>query len=143
MSAGNERELQNVHGQHRLFSGENLLQAWFLLMNGLFLFISQEMGLGSPIDLLGCAAVQQLTPFTLRFSEEEYFFLREYDRRAGLEPVSLGVYTATPPTRLITLIHPALMTNLISQLSYQAILQLKHYTQYSLVNGSTPPEGYP
>ena len=43
MSAGNVKELRDVHGRHQLFSGENLLQAWFLLLNGLFLFISQAM----------------------------------------------------------------------------------------------------
>ena len=62
VSAGNARELQNMHGRHRLFSGEHLLQAWFLLLNGMFLFISQEMGLGSPMELLGCAVVQEFTP---------------------------------------------------------------------------------
>ena len=35
--------------------GELLLQAWFLLMNGVFYFIMQELGLGSLSDLLGCA----------------------------------------------------------------------------------------
>ena len=94
MSAGKEMELQNMHSRHQLFSGENLLQSWFLLLNELFLFISQEMGLGSPIELLGCAAVRELAPSTPRFSEGEYTFLREYDRRAGLEPITLGVYTA-------------------------------------------------
>ena len=39
--------------------GEYLLQAWFLLMNGMFLFLSQGLGLGSPIELLGCAAVRE------------------------------------------------------------------------------------
>ena len=83
MSAGNVRELRDVHGRHQLFSGESLLQAWFLLLNRLFLFISQEMGLGSPLELLGCAAVTELTSPYLRFSQEEYVFLREYDQRAG------------------------------------------------------------
>ena len=45
MSAGNEPELQNIHRQHQLFTGEHLMQAWFLLMNGMFLFISQGLGL--------------------------------------------------------------------------------------------------
>ena len=74
MSAGNERELRNVHGQHQLFSGQSLLQAWFLLVNGMFLFISQEMGLGSPLELLGCAAVTELTSSSpLNFSENISF----------------------------------------------------------------------
>ena len=123
MSAGNERELRNVHGQHQLFSGQGLLQAWFLLVNGMFLFISQEMGLGSPLELLGCAAVRELTSSSpLNFSEREYFFLGEYDRRAGLEPVPLGEYIVLPPKRLIALIHPALLTPLLSSFTPQAMM---------------------
>ena len=34
--------------------GELLLQAWFLLMNGVFYFIMRVPGLGSLSDLLGC-----------------------------------------------------------------------------------------
>ena len=143
VSAGNARELQNMHCRHRLFSGEHLLQAWFLLLNGMFLFISQEMGLGSPMELLGCTVVQEFTPSPLRFSEDEYFFLREYDRRAGLEPLSLGDYMAIPRTRLVVLIHPALLTRLISHLNDQAMVRLKFVTQYTLANGSSPLGWYP
>ena len=143
MSAGNVRELRDVHGRHQLFSGESLLQAWFLLLNGLFLFISQEMGLGSPLELLGCAAVTELTSPYLRFSQEEYVFLREYDQRAGLEPLSLGDYMAIPPTRLVALIHPAIMIRLIPHLNSQAMTRLKFVTQYTLGNGSIPLGWYP
>ena len=143
MSAGNERELQNIHGQHRLFSGEYLLQAWFLLMNGMFLFLSQGLGLGSPIELLGCAAVRELTTRPLRFSEEELSFLREYDRRAGLEPLSDDGYLILPPTRLIVLMHPAVTSRLLAHLDPQTILRFRHHQQYSLANGSSPPVGYP
>ena len=107
MSTGEERELHNIHGQQQLFTGEYLLQAWFLLMNGMFLFIVQGVGLGSPIELLGCAAVRELTTRPLRFSEEELSFLREYDRKAGLEPLSGDDYLVMSPTRLIVLMHPA------------------------------------
>lgn len=137
MSTGKGSELPKVHGQHQLFTGDYLLQAWFLLMNGLFLFLSQELGLGSPIELLGCAAIRQLAPTSIRFSEEEYFFLREYDRRAGLEPLQLGDYMAVPPTRLIVLMHPELMSRLIPHLGYQAMNKLQSYTKYSLANGSS------
>ena len=121
----------------------SLLQAWFLLLNGLFLFISQEMGLGSPLELLGCAAVTELTSPYLRFSQEDYVFLREYDQRAGLEPLSLGDYMAIPPTRLVALIHPAIMIRLIPHLNSQAMTRLKFVTQYTLGNGSIPLGWYP
>lgn len=143
MSTGKGSEQLKVHGQHQLFSGEYLLQAWFLLMNGLFLFLSQELGLGSPIELLGCVALRELAPTSVRFSEEEYFFLREYDRRAGLEPLPLGAYMAVPPTRLIALMHPELMMRLTPHLNPQAMNRLHSYTKYSLANGSSPQLGHP
>lgn len=143
MSAGTGRDLRSVHGRHQLFTGDAILQAWFLLMNGLFLFLSQEMGLGSPIELLGCAAIRELSPRTLKFSEEELHFLREYDARAGLEPVSSGVYITVPPTRLIALTHPELMSRLLSHINHEAICRLKFYTGYTLIDGTNPPSGYP
>ena len=143
MSAGKERELQNIHGRHQLFCGEYLLQAWFLLLNDFFLFISQELGLGSPIELLGCAAIRELAPSPLRISEAENFFLREYDRRAGLEPLSLGEYLVIPPKRLIALIHPKFISQLIFHLNHRAMSRLKYHIQYTLIDGSIPPVGYP
>ena len=110
MSAGKESDRRRLHGQHVHFGGEYLLRAWFLLMNGFFLFLSQQLGLGSPIELLGCAALRELAPNPVVFSDEEYIFLREYDQQAGFEPLTLGGYMAVPPTRLIALIHPNLMT---------------------------------
>ena len=50
---------------------------------------------------------------------------------------------SVPPTRLIALIHPELMTQLISQINHQAVTQLKGYTRYSLADGSSLPDGYP
>ena len=82
-------------------------------MNGFFLFMSQELGLGSPIEMLGSALVRELLPGPLSFSEEEYYFLSEYDRKAGLEPLVLGGYLAIPPTRVIALSHPGFMAKLI------------------------------
>lgn len=143
MSAGMERDLENVHGRHQLFTEEAHLSGWFLLMNGLFLFLSQQLGLGSPIALLGCAAVRELSPGRLKFSKRELLFLREYDSRAGFEPVEPGVYMSTPPTRLIALTHPRLFTSIISLLTPEAMAQLKGYTRYTLVDGSIPPAGYP
>ena len=143
MSAGTRKDLHNVHGTHQGFIGEAMIRGWFLLINGLFLFLSQQIGIGSPIELLGCAVVRELSPHLLRFSEDELFFLREFDSRAGLEPVSSSVYMSVPPTRLIALTHPELMTRLVSQINHQAVSQLKWYTRYSLADGSSLPDGYP
>ena len=143
MSTGKGSEQLKVYEQHRLFKGEYLLQAWFLLMNGLFLFLSQELGLGSPIELLGRAALRELAPTSVRISRERIFFLRQYDRRAGLEPLSLGVYVAVPPTRLIALMHPELIMRLIPHLNHQAMNRLHCYTKYSLANGSSPQSAHP
>ena len=142
MSTGNKGELQNIHGQHRFFTGEYLLQAWFLLMNGMLLFLSQGLGLGSHIELLGCAAVRELTTRPLRFSEELPFH-REYDRRAGLEPLSDDEYLILPPTRLIVLMHPAVTSRLLAHMDPQTIFRFRHHQQYTLANGSSPPVGYP
>ena len=92
MSARTGRDFRNVHGTLQGFTGEAMIRGWFLLMNGLFLFLSQQVGLCSPIELLGCAVVRELSSRLLRFSEDELFFLREFDSRAGLEPVSPSVY---------------------------------------------------
>ena len=105
--------------------------------------LSQGLGLGSPIELLGCAAVWELTTRPLRFSEEELSFLREYDRRAGLEPLSDDGYLILPPTQLIVLMHPAVTSRLLAHLDPQTILRFRHHQQYSLANGSSPPVGYP
>ena len=98
-SEGFNKDRDRFHKGHRLISGENLLRAWFLLMNGLFLFMSRELGLNSSTDLLTFAAAQHLSK-ALKSLEEEYFYFREVDLRAGLEPLSIGDYMTLPPTRL-------------------------------------------
>ena len=139
MSAGNEREFQNMHGRHQLLCGEYLLQTWFLLVNGLWLSISQQLGLGSPIELLGCATIRELAPSPLRIFKREYFFLREYDRRAGLEPLSVGEHMAIPSTRLVALIHPKFISQLISHLNHREMSRLKYHIQYTLIDGQNNP----
>ena len=104
----------------------------------MFLFISQGQGLGYPIELLGCVAVRELTTRPLRFSEEVLSFLREYDRRAGLEPHSDDEYLVLPPTRLIVLMHPAVTSRLLANLDPWTILRLRLHQQYTLANGSSP-----
>ena len=72
-SEGFGKDSDRFHKGHRLISGENLLRAWFLLMNGLFLFMSRELGLNSCTDLLTLAAAQHL-PKTPKISKKEYFY---------------------------------------------------------------------
>ena len=143
MSAGTVKERSVLHGRHQWIAGEYFLQAWFLLMNGFFLFMSQELGLGSPIEMLGSALVRELLPGPLSFSEEEYFFLSEYDRRAGLEPLVLGGYLAIPPTRVIALSHPGFMAKLITHISPGAVSQLQTFARYLTSGFSNPTAGYP
>ena len=72
-SEGFGKDRDRFHKGHRLISGENLLRAWLLLINELFLLMSREVGLNSCTDLLTLAAAQRL-PKTLEISEEEYFY---------------------------------------------------------------------
>ena len=100
-SKGDGDDLQRFHRRygHGVIGGESLLQALFLLMNGVFLFIMPEVGLGSLADLLAYAQTLELSPHSIRFSGEECNFLREFDRRAGLEPLADEGYMVFPPVR--------------------------------------------
>ena len=62
----------------------------------LFIFIYERLDLGSFTELLEYMAAIDLSATPLRFSEEESFFLREYDKRARLEPLTAeGYMTST------------------------------------------------
>ena len=82
-SEGFGKDCDRLHKGHRLISWENLLMARFLLINGLFLFMSRDFGLNSCTDLLTLAVAQPL-PMTLKISEEEYFYFGEFDSRVVL-----------------------------------------------------------
>ena len=84
VSEGNGAVRRRFHGNHGGIVGGAALQAWFLLMNGVFYFIMGELGLASFGDLLAASLILGLTPTSISFSDEEVFFLREYDRRAAL-----------------------------------------------------------
>ena len=94
-------------------------------MNEVFLFLLQGLGLGSLQDLLVYFASMESAPTSLRFSEEEYLFLRDYDMRAGLEPLAIEGYTAFPPTRLIAITHYLMMALLLPNLSEAARIAFK------------------
>ena len=72
-------------------------------MNGVFFFIMRKLGLDSLSDLLSCAGALGVVPKDLRLSEGEIVFLREYDRRAGIEPLTDNGYLVFPPTHIIAM----------------------------------------
>ncbi|MCG8035189.1 MAG: TatD family hydrolase, partial [Candidatus Thiodiazotropha taylori] len=112
-------------------------------MNGLFLFICQELGLGSLPDLLEFVASMQLPPSTLKFLESEFPFLQEYDRRAGLEPLTAEEYMIFPPVRLIVVSNYLIMTQIMQKMSVAARIALKSVHQYVMIDGSRPPLDHP
>ena len=141
---GRGRELAHYHERHQQIIGDRLLQAWFLLMNGIFLFIVQELGLGTLQDLLTLVASMESPPTSLSFSEEECFFLREYDRRAGLEPWGIMDYSTFPPVRIIQLTHFSYMANFIlPNLTEAARIAFKSVMRYTNLEGSSPSSGHP
>lgn len=143
LSEGTERELRTFHGPHQKFSTDLLIQAWFWLVNGVFLFISHQLGLASISDLLNYIVAHKLFPTTLRFTEEEFVFLSEFDRRAGLEPLAPSGYMCLPPVRICVMSHYDIMLILINQLTDSAKLSLKSLIRYAEIDGSSPPTGYP
>ena len=79
-SESGDTQLRTFHPGHEGFSGEANLGIWFLLVNGIFLFISQSLELASLGDLLPFVMDGQRWVSPPQFTEEKVFFLREYDR---------------------------------------------------------------
>ena len=144
-SEGDGDTLRRFHRNfgHGVISGESLLQAWFLLMNGVFLFIMRELCLDSFTDLLAYAQTLEMSPSSIRFSEEECMFLREYDRRAGLEPLANEGYMVFPPVRIIAMSNYFVMTRLLSKLSEETRKAFVRLQRYAQIDGTEPPKGYP
>ena len=144
-SEGNENTIQRFHRDrgHGGVTGDSMLQAWFLLMNGVFFFIMRELDLDSLSDLLSCAGTLGVVPKDLRFSEEEIVFLREYDRRAGIEPLTDNGYLVFPPTRIIAMSSHLVMMRLLSRLSDEAKAAFKTLVHYVSIDGSVAPKGHP
>ena len=111
------RDVERFHCMHQRISGDYLLEAWFLLMNVVFLFMARELGLSGIHDLLGYVVAHNLYPNICRFSEEESFFFRDFDRRSGLEPVIADCYKEIPPSRLIVHSNFSVFTRLLARLS--------------------------
>ena len=64
---GTGGDLERFHPGHQWVARESLFQAWFLLMNGIFLFLAKELGLGTLSDLLGFTLAHELFPMSFRF----------------------------------------------------------------------------
>lgn len=139
ISEGTGSQLTIFHGKHQLIGGDVLLQAWFLLMNGLFLFI----GLSSLDDLLVYFSSLDPAPRQFRFSEEELLFLREYDQRAGLEPLTAEQYMTFPPTRVIVLSNYLILSRLLAGLNNAAQIAFKSVIRYVNFDGSRLPSDHP
>ena len=127
------------HG-HRGIVGEEYLQAWCLLMNGMFYFIMQELGLKSFSDLLAYAGTLEIR--FIKFREEELVFLREYDRRAGMEPLKDFEYMTVPPTRIISLSYYMVMAEILLKMSETAQTAFRTLNHYVKRDGSVAPEGH-
>ena len=78
-----------------------------------------------------------------KISEEEFFYFREFDLRAGLEPLSIGDYMTLPPTRLCIIGHPAVMTALLAKFTVQNRSAFLRYAEYLQFDGSSPSLGFP
>ena len=140
---GTGADLERFHPGHQRIIGETLLRAWVLVMNGIFLFLARDLGLGSFNDLLGYVVANELCPKSFRFSEEEISHFREFDRRSGLEPLTTDDYKAIPPTRLIVVSNFSIMLKIWTRLSPAAQAAFQSVHQYARLDGSLPPDGHP
>ena len=102
-----------------------------------------ELGLDSLSDLLSCAGALGVVPKDLRFFEEEIVFLREYDRRVGIEPLTGNGYLVFPPTHIIAMSSHFVMMRLLSRLSDEAKAAFKTLVYYVSIDGSVAPKGHP
>ena len=143
VSKGNGAVRRRFHGNHGGIVEDAALQAWFLLTNGVFYFIMGELGLASFWDLLATSLTLGLTPISISFSDEEVFFLREYDRRAGLEPLTSVRYMAYPPRRIIALSNYLVLARLLLRLSSTARRALVGLVRFVAFDGSRVPIGHP
>ncbi len=98
-----------VNMSRNVGGNRGLLYLWFCLVNGLLLFIMQSLSIGESgdlADLLKFVVVElQDHPLDLSFSEQEYFYLREYDLLAGLAPLTKDEYERPLPSRVCVILH--------------------------------------
>ena len=142
ISEGRGSELNRFHARHQLIVGGPLIEAWFFLMNGVFWFLVEELGLGTCSDLLRFVIDNRLYPTSFILSAEEIFFFREFDRRFGLEPLTTDGYKEIPPRRLFDVSNFTIIVRLLNRLNSAAQIAFKSVYRYVLPNGSDPPRGH-
>ena len=142
ISEGRGSEFGRFHAMHQHLVGGPLIQAWFFLMNGVFWFLTEELGLGTLNNLLRFVVDKKLYPTSFTFSAEELFFFREFDRRFGLEPLTTEGYKEIPPRKLIILSNFTVIVKLVTHLNSAAQIAFKSVCRYVLPNGSNPPKGH-
>lgn len=139
--AGDVQDLTRFHGNHRRFHGDYLMRAWFLLVNGFFLLISRSLGLPSINSLIEYVVAEQLFTPLPGFSEEEGFFVREYDRLAGLA-INQNL-SSNPPNRISQLLHFRVLANLLQKVNPEDRTRLRTTLNYVNPDGSSPQLDHP
>ena len=140
---GSVEQLNRFHGGHGRIGGVPVLNSWFLLMCGLMHFIITELGLETMADVLHFIDVEELYPQSLAlFSEEECFFLREFDRRAGWKPLNNLEYCQLPPKRPSVIMHYSILVRIINMLGNTSWRKLKSLSHYALPSGFHSPPGH-
>lgn len=140
---GTSQQLSRFHSGHGRLVGVSVLNSWFLLMCGLMNFIIVELGLETFADIVHFVTVEELYPQCFApFSEEECFFFREFDRRAGWEPLTTLQYSTFPPTRPSVIMHYRILARLLNMLGRASWQNLKTLSHYALPSGFHSPPGH-
>lgn len=130
VAEGCEESYTTFHSLHEpVRKSRALLFPWFCLINGMLLFIMRSLGVGesSLEDLLMFVVGDLISlshPLVFSFTEDEYFYLKEYDTQAGLAPLTKIGYENSTPSRVCVLLHHTLLIKLISKLDPNAQTQL-------------------
>ena len=140
---GHVEQLTRFHGGHRRLVGVSVLNSWFLLMCGVMNFIIVELGLETFADVLHFVTVEELYPeYITLFSEEECFFFREFDQRAGWTPLTRLEYSTFPPTRPSVIMHYHILVRLLNMLGRASWQKFKTLSHYALPSGFHSPPGH-
>ena len=146
---GTVSKKKNTGGLKPVLQAPNLALSFYhgskhtVVRSALFWFIAYSLGLGSLDDLLELDASFEETPRHFRFSAEELVFLKEYDMRAGLEPLADDHFSQFPPSRIKVLSNYLLLSRLFIEIGTAAQGALTSGCRYTNLDGSSPPLGHP
>ena len=73
------RDVESFHSIHQRIIGDYLFEAWFLLMNGIFLSIARELALSGIHDLLGYVVSHNLFSNIFCVPADGLLFFRAFD----------------------------------------------------------------